>query len=383
MNFLKKINLRIVSQIVVLILILWLAFTHQKFGIEKAAPVDAYCPLGAVETFFTSLFEGKLLTRIYYSNFILLGIFIIMTIFLWRVFCGFFCPLGAIQEWLRNLGKKIWIKKDYEFPKIIDKYLRYLKYLVLFGIIYFSYIYTDLVFRLYDPFVAFSHLGNEVDEIMYAYVILAIILVWSLFTRSFFCRYTCPLGAVFGTFKKFSFFKLEKDAKTCTKCWACSKSCPIWLDFKNMKEVNSAECISCMKCISSCKFNSLKIKVGNKEVSKNNFIKITVLGFFATLLIIIFTPIWKTMPVSNLVWADGKINVEDLRGSNTLEFTIKATKVPFEYFQTELSLPANIDKSSKIKHIWEDYNIKNPETWEFIETEEFRETIEKYYKEKK
>lgn len=302
-----------------------------------------------------------------------------MTFLLGRVFCWYFCPLWALQEWLRSFWKKLWIKKDYEFPKYIDKYLRYIKYFVLVWIVIWSIKYVDLVFRYFDPFVAFSHLWNEFDEVIYAYILLWIVVIWSLFTKSFWCRYACPLWAFFWIVWKFGFFKLVKDEKSCTKCNACTVSCPVWLDVNNMKEVNSVECISCLKCVKSCKFNSLKIQIWKKELKKKNFQLITILWFFSVLLIVIFTPIWQTKPITNLVWKDWKINVEDLRWSNTLEFVIRETKIPKEYFEEKLKLPKNVELSSKLKHIWEDYNIKNSE-WNFIEMEDFKKVIEEYKK---
>jgi len=131
---------------------------HQWWGIEKAAPVDAYCPFGALENLIKIATSGEFLQRIYFSNYILLFIFVVMTIIFGRVFCGFFCPLGAIQEWLRKLGKFLGIKREYELPVKIDKAMRYFKYVVLFGLIVLSYTYGELIFRYYDPFVALSHL---------------------------------------------------------------------------------------------------------------------------------------------------------------------------------------------------------------------------------
>jgi polyferredoxin len=89
----KRIKIRTISQIIVLGIILFLAFTHQQYGIEKASPIHAYCPFGALEGILTYIFSGQFIMKLYRSNFILLAIFTLLTIFFGRVFCGFFCPL--------------------------------------------------------------------------------------------------------------------------------------------------------------------------------------------------------------------------------------------------------------------------------------------------
>jgi len=373
----KYFNLRTISQIIVVTIILWLALAHQWWGIEKAAPVDAYCPFGALENLIKIATSGEFLQRIYFSNYILLFIFVVMTIIFGRVFCGFFCPLGAIQEWLRKLGKFLGIKREYELPVKIDKAMRYFKYVVLFGLIVLSYTYGELIFRYYDPFVALSHLWEEFDEIYWAYGILGTIVILSLFTKNWWCRYFCPLGGFFGIMRKFSFFRLEKNPDSCTKCGACSRSCPVGLSFKDMKAVNGAECISCLKCVDACDFSALKAKIAGKDVSKKVFKNIVVFGFFGILLILIFLPFWQTGPVSNIKSADGTLNIENLKWSNTLEYLIRESGVPFEYFQERLHLPENVDKWGKLKHIGEDYEIKNG-SGEYIETEDFRSAVEEY-----
>jgi hypothetical protein len=53
----KKINIRKIIQLGTLITVLVLGILHQKFGIERAAPMDAYCPFGAIESLLTFIFE--------------------------------------------------------------------------------------------------------------------------------------------------------------------------------------------------------------------------------------------------------------------------------------------------------------------------------------
>ncbi|MCF7835227.1 4Fe-4S binding protein [Candidatus Gracilibacteria bacterium] len=373
----RKIKVRTLSQIVVLGIIVFLAFTHQQYGIEQASPIHAYCPLGALEGALTYIFSGQFIMKLYRSNFILFAIFFILTIFFGRVFCGFFCPLGAISEWFRSLGKKLGIKKDIELPAILDKYLRYLKYIILLLIIYFSFRETALVFDAYDPFSAFAHLGNEFEELIFAYSILAFVVITAFFSKGRRCRYLCPLGAFRGILKKISFLKLKRDNNTCISCGICTKSCPANLNIKTESQITHSDCISCMECVNDCPKNSLDIYIFNKKIKKQTFIWLVVGIFFITLSIVIFTPIWQTKPVSNIVNDQGTVNVTNIRGSNTLQYVIDTTKVPFEYFQSELNLPNNTKRTMKLKEIGITYDIKNSDG-NILETEDFRITILKY-----
>ena len=373
----KKISLRTISQIVIVGIVLFLAFTHQQYGIEQASPIHAYCPLGALEWALTYFFSGQFIQKLYRSNFILLGLFTLLTIFFGRVFCGFFCPLGAISEWIRALGKKLWIKKDVELPDRLDKYLRYVKYIVLIVIIYFSFRATALVFDAYDPFSAFAHLGNEFEALIFAYSMLAFVVITAFFSKGRRCRYLCPLGAFFGLLKKLSFSKLKRDNNTCISCGICRKSCPANLKIKTADQITHPDCISCMECVNDCPKNSLDMYILGKKIKKQTFMILVVAIFFGGLGLITLTPIWQTKPISNIVNEQGAVNVENIRGSNTLQYVIDTTKVPFEHFQKELNLPADIDKSMKLKEIWTSYNLKNL-SWDVIETEDFRMAIERY-----
>ncbi|AHB41467.1 4Fe-4S binding protein [candidate division SR1 bacterium RAAC1_SR1_1] len=377
----KKISIRTISQIIIVGIVLFLAFTHQQYGIEQASPIHAYCPFGALEGALTYIFSGEFLTKTYRSNYILLAIFVLLTIFFGRVFCGFFCPLGAISERLRALGKKLGIKKDVELPDTLDKYMRYVKYLVLLIIIYFSFRYTALVFDAYDPFSAFAHLGNEFDELIFAYSVLGFVVITALFSKGRRCRYFCPLGAFFALVKKLGFFKLKRDNNTCISCGICRKSCPANLKIKTADQITHPDCISCMECVNDCPKNSLDVYILGKKIKKQTFLWVVTGIFFITLSIVIWTPLWKTKPVSNIISDQGIIKVENIRGSNTLQYVIDTTKVPLTYFQEKLQLPVDIDTTMKLKEIGTTYDIKNL-SGEIIETEDFRIAIDQYEEKK-
>jgi len=372
-----KMRLRTLSQITVAGIVLFLTISHLKYGIEKAAPIDAYCPFGAIEGFLTYLFTGEYLKRIYASSFILMGVLLVSTLVFGRVFCSYFCPLGAIQEWMRSFGRKIGIKKDVELPERIDKAGRYLKYVILAIVIYYSYIIGDLVFRAYDPFNALMHFGEEFDEKIFGYSILGILLLASLFSKNWWCRYFCPLGATFAIFKKISPFKISRNVSSCTSCGICARTCPANLPVDKSNEIKSADCISCLNCVPSCQNGSLRANIFGREISKVKFSLIVISAFFLPLFIFMATPLWQVKMPSNIVDTKGELDMTNLRGSNTLQYLLDTTKIPFIVFEEKLHLPGDIDKSLKLKDIGSKYEIKK-EDGSYLEMEDFRTVVEEY-----
>ncbi len=369
--------MRRIVQVGVLLLVSGLALGHQYFGVEKVAPIDAYCPFGAVEGMLTLIFTGEFVKRIFTSSFILLAIFLVSTLILGRVFCGYFCPLGTIQEGIRAIGRKLGLKKDLELPSFLDKYLRYVKYLILAVIVYYSFSITDLGFRAYDPYNALMHFGEEFDEKVFAYAILGLLLVLSIFSKNWWCRYFCPLGAFLSIFKKIGLIKIERNQKTCISCGACDQVCPAGLEIKEADEVRSADCVSCGKCIGHCPKSSLQYKIWGTAITLTQFNRIALLLIVIPLIVLPFTPLWKTKPESNLINTQGQLDTSNIRGSNTLQYVIDTTGVPFEVFQEKMGLPSDADKKLKLKEIGTKYDLKNAEG-NYLEAEEFRAVIDEY-----
>lgn len=372
----KAISFRLIVQLSVFAILVFLSVSHLKYGIEKAASIDAYCPYGAVESFITKITTGNYLNRIWTSSFLLMAITILTTILFGRIFCSYLCPLGALQEWLRAIGRKIGIKNDVELPMVIDKYARYLKYFILLFITYYSYKVGDLFFRNYDPYNALMHFGNEYEEKVIAYAILAVVLLASLFSKNWWCRYLCPMGAFLGIIKKISPFKIVRDSSTCVSCSVCNKTCPANLNIMETQAVKSADCISCLNCVSDCPESSLSARIANWKITKSKFGLIAVLAFFIPLLIIMTTPLWQSKAPSNIVNIQGQIDVANIRGSNSLKKIIEDTGVPLKVFVRELKLPEDIDTSLLLKEIGAKFGLKNSEG-AVLETEDFREVIRK------
>lgn len=370
----KFIPSRRLIQIAVFSLLIFLSASHIKYGIERAASIDAYCPYGAVESLLTKVATGGYLNRIWTSSFILMAITILVTLFFGRVFCSYLCPLGAVQEWLRSLGRKIGIKRDVELPLAVDHYARYLKYLMLVFIAYYSYQVGDLFFRNYDPYNALMHFGTEFEEKTFAYAILGAVAVSSLFSKNWWCRYLCPMGAFLAIIKKISPFKIIRDKASCVSCGSCNKVCPANLDIKEADVTDSADCISCLNCVTNCPESSLRAQVLGKTISPKNFAIIAAAAFFIPLGLIVMTPLWQSKAPSNIINAQGQVDVANIRGSNSLKKVIEETGVPLEAFIGKLGLPEDVDTALLLKEIGPKYGLKNAEG-SVLETEDFREVI--------
>lgn len=370
----NKPSVRTIAQVVILGVVVFLAFAHQKYGIEKAASIDAYCPFGALESFLTFMTTGEFLKRIYWSSVILLVLFVISNLFLGRIFCSYICPLGALQEWARKLGKVLGFKKDFELPKKYDHFLRYLKYAFLFLAVILSFYSADLFLLNNGPFSALMHFGKEFEEKIIGYSLLILLLGVAVFSKSLWCRYLCPLGAFFGIVNKINLFGIKRDKKTCIDCGLCNRQCPANLNIKEADELREADCISCGNCVKSCPKESLQFRILKKPISKKRFELMIFIFVFLPLLVIPFTPIWKTKVPSNIVSENGLIDAGNIRGSNTLKYLIETSGIPFEEFQAELDLPEDVDRKLKLKDIGPTHNLRNKEG-QILETEDFREVI--------
>ena len=87
-------------------------------------------------------------------------------------------------------------------------------------------------------------------------VILIVLILLSLMIYRPFCRYLCPLGAVYGLFNKLSLYRLRVDEARCTGCGACKASCRLNIDPR--KTPNSLECIRCGRCVKACDAGALR-----------------------------------------------------------------------------------------------------------------------------
>jgi polyferredoxin len=256
-NTIKKNKaIRLGIQLFFLVLVLLISINHQL--VEKglsipfigSASLHAVCPFGGVVSMYSLITEGSFVQKIHESSFVMLGIVLLLGIVFGPVFCGWICPLGTVQEFIGNIGRKIFKNKYNRFiPYKFDKYLRYLRYLVLVWVVYMTANSGKLLFANIDPYHAlFNFWTSEVA--IGGLISLSIIIIASLFVERPWCKYACPFGAVLGLTNLVSIFKIRRNGTTCVNCKKCNNSCPMNIEISDKDAVRNHQCIRCLKCTS-------------------------------------------------------------------------------------------------------------------------------------
>lgn len=251
-----KFKIRYAIQIFFFILIGTIAVNHSLAetggGISwlSQASLHAICPFGGVVSLYNLLTVGTFIQKIHNSSFILMIIIFITAILFGPAFCGWVCPLGAIQEWLGKIGK-ILLKNKYNhiIPSKFDAILRYLRYIVLFLVIYMTAVSGTLIFAEVDPFHAlFNFWTGEAGVI--SLLVLGITLLLSLAIERPWCKYACPYGALLGLSNFIRIFKIRRNPTTCIHCKVCSNICPMNIEVSEKNKILNHQCISCLECTS-------------------------------------------------------------------------------------------------------------------------------------
>ncbi len=306
-----------------IVLVTFMAVMHQ-LSVPGFGPVDALCPFGGIETLYKLLAGGAFISKTFTSNIVLLAGIVILGILFARYFCGWICMFGGLQEYFALLGKKL-TGKRYDIPSKIDKPLRYLKYAVLFVVLFLTWKAADLIIRPYDPFVAYAHLAGGLrsvwDEFAIGFIILILSMAGSMFYDRVFCKYLCPLGAFLGLLSKVSLYRIKREDSTCTHCKRCDKLCPVNIDISTKPAITSAECINCLECVTDCPTNknTLFSTVSKKFVSS---LKVAVLGiliYVGTIGASKLTGYWESANQTLEQRAEeGLLSPDDIKGSNSL-----------------------------------------------------------------
>ena len=224
------------------------------------------CPIGSLQ----NSLSGMTVRFPYY----VLGLLIFFGAVLGRAVCGFLCPFGLLQDLLNRIP----------FPKKIrafrgDRKLRNLKYAVLIILV----IAVPLFVRLTPAFCKYLCPSGTLSGILLSLsdtrlfavlggrfvwkvcLLIAVVLLSIMIYRPF-CKYLCPLGAIYAPFNRISALHMACDRTACISCGACKDICGMGAD--PSRDPDDPECIRCGQCIRECPAKALSYEFGIRKEEK-------------------------------------------------------------------------------------------------------------------
>ncbi|MFL0266904.1 4Fe-4S binding protein [Candidatus Clostridium radicumherbarum] len=336
-----------------LLVITAVTYLHQLNGGGVSPSIHALCPYGGLESLYNIIFSGTYVQKIFLGTITLLGITILLSIIFRRSFCGYICPFGTLQELFSIIGRKIFNKR-FVIPAKVDIPLRYIKYAVLVITILFAWKTAGLWVDPYDPWSAYGHISSGWQSLSSEYIIglilLIVTVIGSMLYDRFFCKYLCPMGAVYGIFSKLSPSSIVRNKDKCINCNLCSKNCPVNIDVAHIDKVTSAECIGCQNCVLSCpKKDALSYKTTGKVVKPLTVIILVVVIFIGGLFISKSAGLFEVLPEK--INSNAQLSVDEIKGYMTIKEVSIGTGIKIDDLYKKLEIPASVPESSKLKDV--------------------------------
>ncbi|MBO4211397.1 MAG: redoxin domain-containing protein [Oscillospiraceae bacterium] len=226
------------------------------------------CPLGALQNAVAASASRP--------GFYVVGLLLLFGLALGRVICGWACPMGLLQELLHQIPT----------PKLkkgrLTRALRWIKYILL-GVLVLAvplyYAFRRVPLPAFCKYVCpagtlegaiglLLHPANR-DKLgllgllfTRKFILLVLIALACVFLYRAFCRFICPLGALYGLMNRLALLGVKLDHAACTDCGACLRVCPM-----DIRCVGDAECISCGKCVGLCPTSAICFQAGRVRPS--------------------------------------------------------------------------------------------------------------------
>lgn len=302
----KIVTVRRISQVFFFSMFVWFCIVGtvgDKFWQLRGWPVNWFLQLDPLVAIATALTTHTLYWPLLWAL-----VTIILTIVFGRFFCGWVCPFGALHQFVGYLGNR---RKKTAQKIQLNKYRKAqcIKYFILIFFLFmaaFPSLAVTLQTGLLDPiplvtrsfnllllpifdravsFVSVTARFYEGAWLIFSIFLTAILL--NLLIPRFYCRFICPLGALFAVISRFAIWRIGKKQSECSNCRLCDKACEGACEPSG--SIRISECVLCFNCRDDCPDEllayqtrpSLAGEITNPDVSRRGFVLSLAGGIFA------------------------------------------------------------------------------------------------------
>jgi polyferredoxin len=314
-------TVRRITQIFFFVLFIWFCIVS-TFGISfwqlRGWPINWFLQLDPLVALGTILTTSTL-----YSGLLWATVTVALTVLLGRFFCGWVCPFGAMHHFIGYLGSR---GRSVREKTAVNRYMgsqriKYYVLLVLLSPALAALISNgaDWSFAKIDGALAGSLLTGLLDPIPLAYRsvnflllpfadssfhllstaprhyegawLTALVFFAALFLNlaipRFYCRFICPLGALYGVLGRYALWRIAKKTAECSQCRLCDSRCEGACDPAGRIRIH--ECVLCYNCLYTCNeellgyntFRSASGEIVSPDLSRRGFIAAAVCGIAA------------------------------------------------------------------------------------------------------
>ena len=177
---------------------------------------------------------------------------IIASLYLGRIYCGWFCPINTAMNGVTSIKKAMGIKKQ-KVPKFLTK--PWIRYLVLF---------------LFIAVFAFSMItGRAIPALPILFAAGVILTIF--FPEELWHRYLCPYGTILSLPAGKAKLNMAIDQEKCNNCGVCKKVCPAGAVQASDKvySIKGNSCLVCLDCSTRCRQNTISYSIYNDQSIDN------------------------------------------------------------------------------------------------------------------
>ncbi len=201
------------------------------------------------------------------TGLLILSVPIILALLFGRLWCGYTCPVGFIQDIVTIVRQKLKIPQVNFSPKIVPLITLAKWYLLFYLFFYDPCNLCPIPYFTTTPGGYVSY--DNTTGIFWAVVFLTLVFI----NDKAFCRF-CPIGTLIGLVNRKSGSRLKKCGAACTHCRACLEACPmdiqqVYEDREN-EDITHPDCLFCLKCVEACpEKNALRYELFGQKIAES------------------------------------------------------------------------------------------------------------------